>query len=383
MTEKILTEAKKIAARDLRSCYSDLGILTGSRSVYWSWDSFFASFGALALGDQQIVKKNLSLYLTNQSSEGNIPKRIANPLYPLKYLGLPIKESPQFQKPSFASPYYTGISISQNPVFIIAFERYVSATNDIEFLKENYNKLEKIMSFLEKHTYSSGLLKESLGGGWAESVLKRGAVTYTNICYVESLRAMSELSTKLQSIHRQEHYKRQSRQLIKAVDSLLWDESRGGFYCDWLGWHKHHSFSSDGNLLAVLWNVADTTKSKKILTRITNMLESSILPLPLTFDSYSYYRVFIANRIGGLKDYHVGFSWLWLGALAAICFHQNGQKDAAKKVLKQIAQRIVNDGAVYEIYHHNKPVNLLLYKSEKPWAWSAGLFLYACKTCDL
>ena len=55
-----LTHASDIATYNLHSCYSQFGILAGRHHFtdYWARDGFFASFGSLAIGDQEIVAKN-------------------------------------------------------------------------------------------------------------------------------------------------------------------------------------------------------------------------------------------------------------------------------------------------------------------------------------
>lgn len=373
-----IEQALEIAKANLRSCYTNNGIITGSRGVYWSWDSFYASFGSLVIGDFAIVKKNLKLYLSHQSPNGNIPKRIAHPLYPFRYIGLPIKEDPVNQKPSFQSPYFTGASVSQSPVLIIAFYEYIKKTNDLAFLKQNIRKLEQIFQFLETKSYSNGLLRESVGGGWAESVLKRGAITYTNVCYARSLQLISKLEGKLGHNSKAKDYNSKYRAIRTAVNTILWDESRGGFYSDWRGLWRHHHFAADGNLLAVLWNIAGKEQTRKIDRQLDYLLEHSDTPLPLTSDKYYFWRIFLANRFGGIKDYHVAFSWLWLGSIASIVKYKLGQRKKALGILQKISTQIVNDRSVCEIYYRQKPVDVLLYKCERPWAWSAGMFIYTC-----
>lgn len=374
-----IDQAIHIAKNNLRSCYSDRGIQTGSRRVYWSWDSFFASFGALELGDTDVVKKNLNLYLENQDRFGNTPKRIANPLYPLRFLGFKIDEAWDKKKPSYASPYYSGTSISQNPILVICFNQYIEKTNDIKFLEQNFDKLTKIFDFLKTRTYKNGLLKEPVGGGWAESILKRGAITYTNVCYCEALNCMSKLSKKANRIDLAEQFELQCEKIKSAINSLLWERSDGGYYSDWFGVSRHHYFNSDGNLLAILWHVADKTKTKKINNALDFLLEKANFPLPMTLNRYYFWRVFFTNQIAGIKHYHMSFSWIWLGCLAAIVKQEIGQLKESKKIILKISEIIVRDGCVQEIYHKGHAVTAWLYKSEKPWAWSAGLFLYTCK----
>lgn len=372
-------KAIEIAKQSLRSCYDSRGILTGSRQVHWSWDSFFASFGALEIGDHQIVKKNLELFLQHQNSEGNIPKRIANPFYALRFIKIPISESPSKQKPSFASPYYTGQSLSQCPTLVIAFYQYIKKTKDKAFLAAHFGQLQKIYKFLSKHSYRSGLLREPVGGGWAESILKRGAIAYTNMCYLESIRCMARMSAILGKTKKAQEFSALAHKVHQAIDGKLWEQSKGGFYSDWYGFSRHHHFNADGNLLALWWQIADREKSKKINIKIDELLSDSDPPIQQTSERYFFWRVFFTNQISGMKHYHTRFSWLSLGCFAALAKIEIGKKEEGIRIIKKIAQVINKYQTVHEILFNGKPVDLFFYQSEQPWAWAAGMFLYASK----
>ena len=67
----VIEKAYKISVRELRRNYYPEGIVTGKlRKTFWSWDSFFASFGANRLKDFYAVKRNLLLYLKYQKKNG-------------------------------------------------------------------------------------------------------------------------------------------------------------------------------------------------------------------------------------------------------------------------------------------------------------------------
>ena len=353
--------------------------MTGSRKVYWSWDSFFASFGAISVGDAKIVKANLNLYLKYQKKNGSIPKRFSNPLYSLQFIGLPIKEVWEKQRPNYRSPYYTGASLTQHPMLIIAFHHYIKSTNDIKFLKENFSKLIKIFQFLNRYSYKNGLLKEGLGGGWAEGVLKRGAVAFTNMCYAQSLLCAGELADSLGKTDLASEFEAKYKELKKAINQKLWSNKDSGFYSDWHTFRRHHYFASDSNILSILWNIADKDKILILDRRLKKLMSRSSIPMPAAESKYVIFRIFLINLMGGMKNYHIDFSWTWLGCIYALAKLKIGKKAEALKILEKIARVIVRDGTVHEIYYNNKPVSILFYKSEQPWAWSAGLFLYACE----
>lgn len=378
----VVQSALEIAARDLRWCYRERGIMTGSRLVYWSWDSFFASLGADCLGDTGTVKHNLELYLGLQAENGSLPKNIAHPLYFLKFVGLPIKEDSHKQRPNFSNAYFTAPSLTQNPTFVIALHDYVTVSGDLAFFKKHAGAVEVIMRYLASKESEFGLLKEGIGGGWAESVLKRGAIAFTNTCYARSAWCLSELYGMSGDTERSQHYLHVFAVLKDAINDVLWSDEDGGYYSDWYGHRRHHHFATDGNLLAIVWDIASKKQASCIEKRIAELSLEDDVPIRLAYSRYSFWRVYIFNRLGGLKDYHVGFCWSWLGCVDVLARLKMGKRKEAETILAKIAAVIVRDGTVHEIYDKGRPVRNPFYKSEQPWAWGAGLFVKACYALD-
>ncbi len=383
MEEHLLDKAMEIAARDLRWCYRERGIVSGSRKVYWSWDSYFASFGALSLGDTDIVRKNLELYLALQRPDGALPKRIAHPLYWMRFLGMPVTESSLFQRPTFSNSYFTDQCITQNVIFPIIFAEYIEQTGDRAFLALHYGRLVRSFSYLDKRRRKFGLLHEGVGGGWAESVLKRGAIAFTNMCYARAAQCMANMASRLGEEGDAARFESLYKEVVESINTNLWSENGGAFYSDWLGTVRHHHFVTDGNLLAIWWGIASPAQAQSIQDKIDELHLEDEIPIKLAYDPYSWWRIYIFNRLGGIKDYHVGYSWTWLGCIDVLVKLQMGNHEQALKVLTKIARVIVRDGCVHEAYDGDKWVQTFWYKSEHPWAWGAGIFLYACKAVGL
>src|SRR5574341_2416982 len=73
-----IRRAHRIAVRDLRACYNPDGIVAGRLhfNAYWARDGFWASFGALALGDFEQVRNHLDTYIRFQRPSGELPVRV-------------------------------------------------------------------------------------------------------------------------------------------------------------------------------------------------------------------------------------------------------------------------------------------------------------------
>ena len=137
-----LEKALQIAANDLRACYEDKKIVAGRRHFddYWARDAFFAIRGSKELGDLEVVKNTLQLFLDYQKEDGQIPRKIIRHQTLLKYV-LKIRKKRKKIKPVYSSSIFLSKGVDQNSLLIIAFKMYIRKSNDMEFLEQNYYKL--------------------------------------------------------------------------------------------------------------------------------------------------------------------------------------------------------------------------------------------------
>jgi glycogen debranching enzyme len=365
-----LENALQIAVHDLRSCYGRFGIKTGNlRDTYWSWDSFFASFGAVELGDYSIVKKNLATFLSFQNKEGIIPRRISAPFlfYHMNFLSRRLLKPGK--GPSYSAAFLFRQPRFQNLAFIIAFSNYVRKTKDVEFLLQNYRKLRLAIDLIIRE--NPCLVSERHFENWSETVMKKGKVLFTNVLYYAALWEMSYLS---HLISKENPYSGIAARIKRAINLNFWN---GDYFIDFIDKERINNFSADGNVSAILFGVADKKQSLKIQEVISKTKLARPVPLRTNWPKYPSNLLFPINRLI-LKDYHNGHSWLWLGCLDSVAKHKVGLKEEARKQVEQIARIIDRDGTVSEVYDEKgRPLSTRLYKAEKRFAWSAGLFIWA------
>jgi glycogen debranching enzyme len=147
---------------------------------------------------------------------------------------------------------------------------------------------------------------------------------------------------------------------------------------DWFDNINHYNyFSSDGNFLAILWDIADKEKARHI-EEAAHIFDLNDVPSQCVHPNYGSAVIGWHAKIAGIKDYHNGMSWLWLGCINALAKSKIGMKKDAIALLKKISDIIVKHGQVYEVYEQNgNPVRRMLYRTEYPFAWSSGLFVHA------
>ncbi|NTV23919.1 MAG: hypothetical protein HGA85_06135, partial [Nanoarchaeota archaeon] len=334
-----ISSARKIAAENLRSLYGEKGIFAGASHFndYWSWDSFYASLGSLALGDFDIARKNLDLFISGMKNDGQIPLRIGTTTLGiiLSYIGFKqAKRFPVYNNDKSLSP-----PVIQNSLFLIAFHEYILAANDNAYLKKNISKVEDILSWnFAKDRDSDLLIEEDEYCNWADSIKKKGKVLYTNICHSYANKCVSDLYSMLGDMDKKRHYLSLHKKINKKIDDLFWN---GKYYIDWIDREKKHEyFSTDGNFLAIFWDIADRKKAVRIVKASYGFTKKGV-PGRCVHPPYPDSLVSPALRLIGLGDYHNGVSWIWLGAVCAIAKNRLGMKKEAHDIMEQLASLII------------------------------------------
>lgn len=366
-------KAYEIATRSLRKNYKKNGIFAGSThfSDYWARDSFYSSLGALELGDYAAVRRNLELFLSKINKDGQVPLRIgaSSVVQVLKFFGhkpgLKLKATYQQDK-LFSLPQ------DQNSLVIIAFDRYIEKTGDHDFLRENFYKLTKIMFWNASQT-KKGLIHGGDYATWADSVKKFGYTSYNNVLFLKALKCMSKFSDLLKL---ENPYEEKYESTLKVFNKKFWN---GHYFVDYVNIKPRNIFSTDSNMLAIMFELTSEEQSKRILDYARKAGISKEVPSLTNDKKYRWNEVFEIYHIFGVGDYHNRYMcWLFLGCWHAIALNKAGRKDEAKRILQKLAKIIVKYNNVYEVYEPNgKIVKRLFYRSEQDFSWSASQYILA------
>lgn len=376
LDNKNIRRAISIAKRDLRNCYLDNGVIGGLDHFddYWARDSFFASWGSLAIGDIDIVRKNLELFINFQRADGLIPRRVDRYYFMrFKYLtGIKILRK-NLKPVYYGRNFYP--NIDPNPLFILTAEKYIKKTNDLKWLNKYFDNIINASYWLKKQDKDvDGLIDEGSFADWMDVIHKEGTVFYSNILTYAAFEAVIKLASLLGKPQDNILLKWQER-LQSRLQKVFWN---GQYFSDFLQKGKHFDFlSTDGNLLAIIYGLADVKQIKKIFNSMDNFFGKS---LPATnFPPYPWRRLALRHIILGLWGYQNAYArWSWLAALSIAARFVGGDKNSAIKELDILSEWILRHGAVFEIYKPDgNPYSGLFWKSEKPFPWGAGMFLWA------
>jgi glycogen debranching enzyme len=369
-----MEKAHQIAKYNLHACFEGSGIVASIDHFddFWARDSFYASWGLLEEGEYEMVKSNLNLFVRHQKKDGQIARRIDRFYVTLHYLGIGAKRKKP--KPMFAGAHLYP-ALDPNILFIITSHRYVTKTNDHDFLQKHFDAIYRAMQWLEKYERNS-FLNEGPLANWMDTVIKRGAVLYTNVLYSEALKSFAELCSLLDKTALTENYTKKKKELAKRINDEFWN---GSHYVDWIDkGKKYNFFSTDGNVLAMLFGISSQEQNAKIIRQIEKAW-MDIIPMRTNHPGYPRWRVCFWMYFRGTPGYQNNYaSWLWLGSVYAVALYRNDYKKKALKIHELIAKKITEYKAVYETYAPDgTPYKGWCWKCTKSFAWSAGLFLWA------
>jgi len=378
--EEVVHRAYRIAVRDLRACYNPDGIVAGRLhfNAYWARDGFWASLGALALGDVEQVKAHLNLFVEYQMPSGKLPVRV-------EFLGHTFGHY-HTRRMELKALYRAGTvfadPLDPTALFIIAAREYFTRSHDMDFCVHFEPAMDRAIQWLLSHDRDGdGLIESRYLAGWMDSILKKDKVFYLNLTFYEALRACRALKEWLGHMEDARRFEDAASRTSAALQRVFWN---GEYFTDWIRGPRHGGFASDGNVLAILFGAAGEEQARAILHFIASRGLDSDSPLRTCDPVYPISQVFPFYFLAGIPDYHRTLVWPWLGTLNAINKFRLGDQAAALSDLARIGALFVEHNAVAEVYEPDgRLLQRRFYQAEFPFAWNAGLYIYAAHTLGL
>ena len=373
--------AYKIAKENLSKRYSALGIVAGATHFndLWIRDCCFAGLGSLKMGDFKPVKTSLKTMMNYIKDDGQIPLRVGQKHFLLKYLKV---EKLLGKKVSarFLDDKTNSLPMDSNSLFIILFEAYVKTAKDQDFLKKHFKTLKLAMDWNINKANKECLLYEHNYASWADSLKKTGFVLYTNVLHCEAIRAFVVCAKSVGEVPVMKAYEQFYNQVKANINLRFWT---GEFYADRIHKKRDVTFATDGNALAILFGVASKERASKISSYVSRVFDEDFC-IGLHYPHFKKEMVYTPFKWIDLGDYHNGLRWLWVGCIEAVSKIKAGLQQEGKEALERMANKIVQYNGVYEVYEpKGTPVKRLFYSSEKTFAWSSGLFVWACHEAGL
>ncbi|HYM70915.1 MAG TPA: hypothetical protein VEZ44_15060 [bacterium] len=370
----VIHRAYRVAVRDLRACYNPDGIVAGRLhfNAYWARDGFWASFGALALGDYDQVASELDTFMRFQRTSGCVPVR-------LEFVGQTVGGYRRLlNRPKvvgraggiFADP------VDPAALFIIAAAAYIARTGDVEFARRFEPAMDRAIGWLMRQDRDGDDLIEShFLADWMDSILKVDKILDLNVMYCVGLQACEAIKRAVGADRDAEQYLGLAGRVRERLQALFWN---GDHFVDWIRGRGRGGFSSDGNVLAMFFRVATPEQTQRILEFIATRGLQDGTPLRTCYPVYPWWRVFPLYYFAGIPDYHRTLIWPWQGTILALCKDGRGDRAGALADLALIGTWYTRSNAVNEVYTPDgHPLSRRFYTAEVPFAWNAGMYVYA------
>ena len=328
-------------------------------NAIWARDSMIISLGASLIGKkfEKVIKNSIETLGRFQSENGQIPNAI--------------------DRYSKRKPHVDFQSIDSTMWFIIGNYLYKNRFRNSNLLKKNKKKIEKGLNWLScQDPKENSMLGQLPTSDWQDAFPHRyGFTINTEALYYKTLKLTGNRAkaAKLKKV------------VNRDSDTKLWN---GEFYYPWR-WKNHNKyeekgewFDSLGNLLAIIFELADENHAKKILAYIKKKKIDKPYPIkslhPVirkgTKDWQDYF-----NDCDARIPYHYLNSgvWTFIGGFYVCALVKMKKFKEAEAQLKKLAEANLKEPHFGEWLHGKTGKSGLSSGTDGNQGWNAGMYIVA------
>ena len=354
MIEKCYRHAKKV----IEECTTKHGLFASAGidgyNAVWARDSMISMIGASKSTDikfKEVFKQSLLTLEKNQSKNGQIPNAVD-----------------RFSK---RAPHTDFASIDSSLWFIIGNHEYKKRYKENIIKQSSINKALTWLSYQD--TGEKGILEQLPTTDWQDAFPhKYGHVISTQALYYRVLK--------------QENKNKEANRLRFMInnnkDTKLWNNN---FYAAYR-WKNHNQyqeignwFDSLGNLLAIIFNLADNQQANKILNHIENTKINHPYPIKAIFPpikkASKYWQDYFNDCDAKTPNHYLnGGIWPYLGGFYILSLIKLNKFKKAENELNKLAEANLKGNFPEWIDPNTKK------SYGKLQAWDAGMFMIAYKS---
>jgi len=403
MQGNIIDEGYEKALEVLRKNVTSLGFSASperKENYYsvWARDHSICSIAACLTDDEELIKtakQGVLLLLRKQIDHGQVPSYIEIENRKRVYGGLG-----------------SITSIDSNMWIVIASAILRKRTRDRRLISANnmvrYARLYRLLKAFDSN--DCGLIEVHRAGDWADVFNRTYHVLYDECLYYEALKALTFLFREASAQKNPEEISKRIKKRIRWLSKrrpkvkrrineffwftedniprimeeyMIYDEIEPAEYNYYqshlmpfkMYWQK--SFEDFGNILAILTNIADKAKKRKIIRYVLENEVNRPFPIrcldPPVFEGglgwqsiYKYKEQPYTYHNGGVWPMIAGF---WIHALA-----RNRFKRTAKRELRSLAAQLKKQDWMFNEYMHGKTGDPM---GKREQAWSAAGYIIA------
>jgi glycogen debranching enzyme len=318
--------AYKKAVECIKKCSTPNGMFaSGGKDGYdavWSRDSMITCLGASLVKNKEfreVFKSSIITLKKGQSKNGQIPNCV--------------------DKFSKRNPHTDYKTIDSSLWFIIGNYLYEERYKDKKLISENQSSINKALNWLAcQDTGEIGMLTQLPTSDWQDAFPHRyGYTINTQALYYKVLNLVGK--------------KDEAKKLKSFVnddkDDTLWN---GEFYVPYR-WKNHGQykeigdwFDSLGNLLAIVYDLADKDNAEKILSHIKKNKINEPYPVRVIYppieEGSKYWQDYYKDCDAGTPNhYSNGGIWGYVGGFYILALIKMGKLKKAEEELKKLAER--------------------------------------------
>lgn len=392
LIDTALSKAHKI----LSSECSPLGLMASPEGYphVWARDSVITSLGALLTpGHEECLPVSLRTLGSQQSELGAIPNNVSVATGRLDHTNAG--------------------SVDSNLWYILGHWFAFKGSGDTAFLNDQWHSLEMALLWLRyQDSNGCGLLEVHEAADWADLLANRFNVLYDNVLWYGALRAMGEMADATgkdgASYHRIAEDVRHKIRIVlwvSAENAEEWGPDCPGhtewthtlsqvspvlvkrpYFLPYVAFRDFGDYCDVlGNLLAILFGVANPAQEKRILDYLHQVAIADPYPVrvlhPVIYPGNKDWREYYRNNNLNLPDqYHNGGIWPFVGGFYVAALVKAGRLSKAEMALKKLAE--VNRQGIdgeweFNEWCHGHTGHPMGYPHQ---AWSAGMYVYAYHT---
>jgi glycogen debranching enzyme len=355
----------------------ELGLLGSSRAYQqvWARDSMICGLGLLLCASDEgkaIHRRSLETLRQYQSPLGKTPHNVgkANVADPtlIAHGGKLIAE-----EGSVVMDTAHAGCIDSNLWYVVGQYFNFVVTGDTAFLRDSWESLERALLWLRyQDSNECGLLEVHEAMDWADLFANRYNVLFDNVLYYAVWKCMGHMADALGMASAP--YFENAHDIRRKVNTLLWigpEEPKDWnwisrqrkewlytlkrvetelverpFFLPYVAFRDYADrFDTLGNLLAILFGVADKVKADKILDYIHSCGMNEPFPVQCLYpainpderDWRDYYRV---RNLNQPHHYHNGGAWPFIGGIYVAALVQAGRQDEAERQLAKLTEMV-------------------------------------------
>jgi len=192
-------------------------------------------------------------------------------------------------------------------LFVVAAARYLEHTGDLAFARALEPAMDRAIAWLMRQDRDGdGLVESHFPADWMDSILKVGKIFNLNVNYLAGLRACAGIKRSLGAAEEAERWRRLAAVTFERLHAVFWN---GEYFSDWVHRGRRGGFASDGDGLAMFWDVATPAQARRILEFVADHGLQRTLISPWLGTLLALHKERYEGRAGALEDLAVFADW--------------------------------------------------------------------------